>query len=252
MKNVFLFTIIAIACLCMAFKNTNKQTGKPVFKEPDMVFVAGGSFLMGNNRGEKNEMPEHAVKLSDFYIGKYEVTQSLWQSIMGNNPAASTQCDDCPVEEVSPAQVDDFISKLNKLTGKKYRLPTEAEWEYAARGGNKSAGYKYSGASNLADVGWFKDNADNKTHPVGQKKPNELGIYDMSGNVWELCADWFDKSFYKSSLTDNPVNNKTEKYRVVRGGSWRSPVERCFNTARNRNIADHHRQNGGFRLALNN
>jgi formylglycine-generating enzyme required for sulfatase activity len=178
------------------------------------------------------------------------VTQSLWLAVMGDTPSTFHGCVDCPVEQISPERIDTFIHQINQLTGKQYRLPTEAEWEYAASGGNKSKGYEYSGSNDLSVVAWYEPNADNKTHPVGQKKPNELGIYDMSGNVWELCSDRYDAAYYKHSYTANPRNDHKAIYRVVRGGSWRSPQERCYTKARNRNIADHHKSNGGFRLAM--
>ncbi len=215
-----------------------------------MVLVNGGHFQMGSVDGLKNEQPVHAVGLKNFYIAKYEVTQTLWARVMGNRPSHFKGCDSCPVEEVSPEEIQMFLTMLNQLTGKKYRLPTEAEWEYAALGGDKSKGYKYSGSDSLGEVAWFEDNSEKKSHPVGQKKPNELGLYDMSGNVWELCADWFNANYYKKSSSSNPLNNEKAAHRVVRGGSWRSPKERCYSKARNRNISDHHKQNGGFRLAL--
>jgi sulfatase modifying factor 1 len=169
---------------------------------------------------------------------------------MGNNPSTFNSCGECPVEQVEWESIHLFISKLNTITGKKYRLPTEAEWEYAAMGGSKSMHYQYSGSNNLNEVAWNKDNAENKTHPVGLKKPNELGIYDMSGNVWELCSDWYSADYYKTSPASNPRNDQPAKYRVVRGGSWRSGENRCYNKARNRNIKDHHISNLGFRLVL--
>ena len=218
--------------------------------QPQMVLVDGGAFQMGSVDGLKNEEPVHAVTLSSFYMGQYEVTQALWEKVMGTRPSYFSGCANCPVEEVSPEQIQEFLTKLNQQTGKYYRLPTEAEWEYAALGGNKTKGYKYSGSNDLAEVAWFKDNAEEKTHPVGLKKPNELGLYDMAGNVWELCADWFNDSYYKKSPAINPKNDKKAAYRSVRGGSWRSPKERCYSKARNCNINDHHKQNGGFRLAL--
>jgi len=215
-----------------------------------MIKVEGGTYEMGSNTGVKNERPPHQVSVNGFYIGKYEVTQSEWQQVMGSNPSFFKGCDSCPVEEVSPEQVDAFLLKMNQRTGKHYRLPTEAEWEYASLGGIKTKGYRYSGSDSLEEVGWIAGNADNRTHPVGQKKPNELGLYDMSGNVWELCSDWWAPSYYKRSTVANPRNDKKALFRVARGGSWRSEEFRCYSKARNRNVYDHHKQNGGFRIVL--
>ena len=155
----------------------------------NMVYVSGGTFTMGatSEQGSgayDDEKPTHSVTLNSFYLCKYEVTQALWQAVMGDNPS-NFKGDNLPVEQVSWNYCQTFISRLNNLTGKNFRLPTEAEWEYAARGGNRSRGYKYSGSNNLFDVAWFDDNSGRKTHPVGTKSPNELGLYDMSGNVWE-------------------------------------------------------------------
>ncbi len=213
-----------------------------------MIKVQGGTFTMGSNIGEKNERPEHQVKLQDFSIGVFEVTQAQWKMVMGNNPSGSTVCDSCPVEEVTPAEVDTFIARLNARSGRQYRLPTEAEWEYAAMGGANSKHYYYPGGDSLFEVGWTRDNASGKTHPVGQKKPNELGLYDMAGNVWELCRDWWNPGYYHKSPGKSPCNERKALFRVVRGGSWRSGPERCYNKARNRNVPDHHKQNMGFRL----
>ncbi len=241
----FAVCILSVPCIAQNAKDSSSN-----FIAPIMIFVEGGSFEMGSNDSLQNERPAHEVLLNSFYIGKYEVTQALWQAVMGSNPSGFKGCDECPVEELTWESIQEFLGKLNKQTGKQYRLPTEAEWEYAARGGSISKGYIYSGSNNISEVAWYKINADNKTHPVGLKKPNELGIHDMTGNVWELCSDWYDKNYYNKSPKSNPQNIKKSSYRVARGGSWRSMELRCYNKARNRNIKDHHIANGGFRLAL--
>lgn len=218
--------------------------------ETHMVFVKGGTFKMGSNEGKSNEKPVHTVRLNDFYIGKYEVTTALWRQVMGSNAGSSGDCDDCPVYDLKWDSIQIFIAKLNQLTGKRYRLPTEAEWEYAALGGIYSKGFKYPGSQNLDEVAWYEPNASMKTHPVGLKLPNELGLFDMAGNVWELCQDWFNGSFYKKSPSENPLNTAKSTFRLVRGGSWRSGEQRCQNHARNRDSKDHHIGNGGFRLVM--
>jgi len=215
----------------------------------NMVLVEGGQFKMGSEKNVRGESPVHAVNLNDFYIGKYEVQQALWEQVMGSNPSYF-KCADCPVEEISVNDMENFLAKLYQLTGKHFRLPTEAEWEYAATGGKLSKDYKYSGSNKLEDVAWFKDNADEKTHPAGQKQPNELGLYDMSGNAWEVCEDWFHRGYYKKSPRDNPKNLRKGFFPVARGGSWRSDEQRCQSRARNRFVPDHHKQNGSFRLVL--
>jgi len=188
----------------------------------EVIFVEGGSFRMGSNRGAQDELPIHEVVLSDYYIGKYEVTQAQWDAVMlqDRNIRYFEGCDSCPVERVSWNNVQNFIRKLNEITGKDYRLPTEAEWEYAARGGKLSKGYKYSGSNKADSVAWTDGNSDNRVHPVGQKKPNELGIYDMSGNVYEWCSDWYDYEYYSVSPKNNPQGPEAGTKRVIRGGSW--------------------------------
>ena len=188
----------------------------------ELVKVEAGSFNMGATSEMENpyedEKPIHRVTLTNnYYIGKYEVTQALWQAVMGSNPSCF-KGDDLPVERVSWNDCQDFISKLNAMTGKRFRLPTEAEWEYAARGGKKSRGYQYSGSNTLGDVAWYGDNSGSKTHAVGTKQPNELGIYDMAANVEEWCQDRYGS--YSSSPQTNPTGAASGSNRVIRGGDW--------------------------------
>jgi formylglycine-generating enzyme len=192
------------------------------FQEPEMVFVKGAIFRMGSNRGSNNEQPVHDVILYDFYIGKYEVTQAEWYRVMTKDPSDRyfAGCDSCPVERVTYDHVQEFIRELNRLTGQNYRLPTEAEWEYAARGGALSQGFKYSGSNSIDSVAWYDGNSGNEAHPIGRKKPNELGIYDMSGNIYEWCSDWYSPDYYKISLKENPTGPAEGTERVIRGGSW--------------------------------
>ena len=222
----------------------------------DMVKVEAGTFMMGATSEMKDsyddpdsdEKPVHQVTLTnDYYMGKYEVTQALWQAVMGSNPS-NFKGDNLPVEEVSWNDCQEFISKLNSLTGRKFRLPTEAEWEYAARGGKKSRSYQYSGSSNISDVAWYDGNSVNKTHPVGTKQANELGIYDMTGNVWEWCSDWY--GFYSSSSQTNPTGADSGSSRVFRGGSWYGNARYCRLSFRDCTPPDCRGYNLGLRLAL--
>jgi len=187
-----------------------------------MVFVKGGCFQMGNTfgDGDSNEKPVHEVCVDGFYMAKYEVTQKEWQEVMGNSPSYFKGCDNCPVEQVIWNDAQEYINKLNQKTGKRYRLPTEAEWEYAARSGGKSE--KYSGDNDIDTVAWHGYNSGGKTQPVGAKQPNGIGIYDMTGNVWEWVQDWYDSDYYKNSPKDNPKGAGSGQYRVLRGGSWSS------------------------------
>ena len=217
----------------------------------EMVYVKGGTFTMGATAEQgsdaySNEKPTHSVTLSDYYIGKYEVTQAQWKAIMGTNPS-NCKGDNLPVENVSWNDIQEFITKLNAQTGKKFRLPTEAEWEYAARGGNQSKGYKYSGSNKISEVAWYGDNSNSKTHPVGQKTPNELGVYDMSGNVWEWCQDRWGS--YSSSSQTNPTGPSSGSIRVLRGGGWYSIARYCRVSLRNCYSPDFRSDYYGFRLA---
>ena len=192
-----------------------------------MIAVKGGTFQMGSDDRNDYAKPVHQVTLSDYYIGETEVTQELWNAVMGSNPSYCTGNMQRPVEQVSWNDCQTFISKLNQLTGATFRLPTEAQWEYAARGGNKSKGYTYSGSNAIDDVAWYKSNSNSSstTHPVKTKAPNELGIYDMSGNVWEWCSDWTGS--YSSVAQTDPTGPATGSYRVGRGGSWFNNAAGC-------------------------
>ena len=195
-----------------------------------MIPVEGGTFTMGATAEQGSdaydwEKPAHEVTLSSYCIGDAEVTQALWQAVMGSNPSYFTGNLQRPVERVSWNDCQTFITKLNQLTGKTFRLPTEAEWEYAARGGNKSQGYKYAGSNTLGDVAWYDGNSSSTTHPVATKAPNELGLYDMSGNVWEWCQDWYGS--YSSGAQTNPTGPTLGSARVYRGGSWYYYASSC-------------------------
>ena len=242
----------------------------------DMVYVEGGTFTMGATAEQgsdyySNELPTHQVTLSDYYIGKYEVTQQLWEYVMsysgtcadgssmsayasdvwlGSNPSSSYGVGDYyPAYYVSYYDiVDIFLPRLNKITGRTYRLPTEAEWEFAARGGKQSKGYKYSGSDNIGVVAWYTGNSGGKTHQVGTKEPNELGIYDMSGNVWEWCGDWYGS--YSSSAQTNPTGPSSGSTRVLRGGSWNINAGGCRVSIRGISNPSGRDSSLGFRVVL--
>ncbi len=218
----------------------------------NMVWVEGGTFRMGatSEQGSdawEGENPVHDVTLSGYYIGKTEVTQALWKAVMGSNPSRF-KGDNLPVEEVSWNDCQEFIRKLNALAGQNFRLPTEAEWEFACRGGNNSRGYKYSGSNYIDNVAWYDGNSGDKTLPVGTKAPNELGIYDMSGNVWEWCADWC--GYYSSGAQTNPKGPYEGSYRVRRGGGWGAYARSCRSSNRHGNYPTLCGDYLGLRLAL--
>ncbi len=236
-------------------------------EEIDMVFVKGGCFEMGDagGDGEDDERPVHEVCVDDFYIGKYEVTQSQWHKIAGYNPAYFKGCDNCPVETIDWDEVQEFINKLNQKTGKKYRLPTDAEWEYAARSGGKKERFAgFSDESKLSQYANFcDDNCEfewkvegqndgyRNTAPVGSYEPNGLGLYDMSGNVWEWISDWYDENYYKNSPKDNPNGPSGGPFHVLRGGSWGdTPWDMRTATRNGRGRVGQCFCHFGFRLAL--
>ncbi len=216
----------------------------------ELVFIKGGCYQRGDASGDgfDNEKPVHETCIDDFYMGKHEVTQKQWTETMGSNPSYFKDSGgNCPVEQVSWNDVQEFIKKLNQKTGKKYRLPTEAEWEYAARSGGKEE--EYSGGDDIDSVAWYNKNSENKTHPAGQKQPNGLGLYDMSGNVWEWVADWYGEKYYSSSPKNNPKGPDSGQYRVLRGGSWNFTSGDARATNRNwGNPGDSDNSGYGFRL----
>ena len=196
-----------------------------------MVAVEGGTFMMGvdiNDYSEdwNDEKPAHQVTVSSFKIGQTEVTQALWLKVMGSNPSYFTGDLNCPVEMVSWNDCQAFITKLNEMTGRRFRLPTEAEWAFAANGGNLSHGYKFSGSDDINEVAWYLSNSDLMTHPVATKKPNELGLFDMSGNVWEWIQDWW--SYFSSEPQVNPTGPESGSERVIRGGAWEATPRSCL------------------------
>ena len=231
-----------------------------------MVAVEGGTFTMGataeqGSDADNNEKPAHQVMLSSYCIGQTEVTQALWQAVMGSNPSYFNGGNygtnlQRPVEMVSWNDCQTFITKLNQMTGKTFRLPTEAEWEFAARGGKLSQGYKYAGSNTIGDLACYRDNSyalgssnpDYGTHTVGTKSPNELGLYDMSGNVWEWCQDWFGS--YISEAQTNPTGPTSGSNRVNRGGSWISDARHCRVSYRNNDTPTNADGHIGLRLAL--
>ena len=226
-----------------------------------MVAVEGGTFTMGATAEQGSdaydeENPAHDVTLSSYSIGQTEVTQALWQAVMGSNPSYFKGNLQRPVEKVSWNDCQTFITKLNQLTGKTFRLPTEAEWEFAARGGKQSQGYKYAGSNTIGDVAWYWDNIPSQTsgnagygtQTVATKAPNELGLYDMSGNVWEWCQDWHGS--YSSDAQTNPTGPSTGSYRVHRGGSWGNDARGCLVSLRSGSTPTLSNYYLGLRLAL--
>lgn len=262
--------------------------------EFEMVYVKGGDFLMGGTLEQGDdyyhtEKPIHSVTLSDYYIGKYEVTQGLWEKVMGSkierqwnkeldsiiqwSKELCITYEECcemlrgmtmeqfrnlssfngigftyPMYYVSWNEAWEFCKKLTQLTGKKCTLPTEAQWEYAARGGVKSKGYKYSGSNDIDEVAWYGENSKSGTHPIGTKEGNELGIYDMIGNVWEFCSDWYGR--YISESQTNPTGASLGSDRVSRGGSWKDDARDCRVSGRNFPSPDIRKYNHGFRVVL--
>ncbi len=271
LHNLIIFFLVFPPCYYLA-QYISRPINKPVdsmlenaispevensFKDPytgmEFFFIKGGCFEMGDTfgDGESDEKPVHEVCIDDFYLGKYEVTQAQWEKVMDNNPSYFEGRDN-PIEQVSWDNVKQYIDRLNSQGGRKYRLPTEAEWEYAARSGGKKE--KFSGTSQEADLvqyAWYGSNSGSETHPVGQEKSNGLGLYDMSGNVWEWCADWYDEYYYKNSRKNNPRGPNGGGYRVLRGGSFATSPKLVRVTTRLRDIPENrYNISFGFRLGF--
>ncbi len=241
---------VFFSCLCL-FVFSNYAITQGLVK---MVLVEGGTFDMGATvkekaiRGLVPSQPMHSVTLDSFYISKYEVSINEWRRIMDTIPEkAIKNCPTCPVTMVSWYQVQDFIKKLNQAAHKNYRLPTEAEWEYAARGGTSSKDYLYSGSNEIDEVAWYEMNSQKTVHQKGQKKPNELDIYDMTGNAWEWCSDWY--GCYSSKAQTNPQGPDQGAFKILRGSSWYNRAQSSVIAFRNRNEPDRQSKNIGFRLA---
>jgi formylglycine-generating enzyme required for sulfatase activity len=221
-----------------------------------MIWVDGGSFMMGSDRPDawEREQPVHKVTLDGFYIGKYEVTQEIFEEVMGWN-LSYNPCTECPVNNVSWLQAAIFVNRLRQLTGADYRLPTEAQWAFAARGGNLSEAYRYAGSNTIDEVAWYAANASNSSHPVGQKKPNELGLYDMTGNVSEMCEDIMDLNAYTTEERINPEVGKGQKVdamtmKVIRGSSYAFPEDESLVTMRDGISSNVRMPDIGLRLAM--
>ncbi len=262
----------------------NKTLVNVTSGSPEMVFVQGGAFRMGSNDGEDDEKPVHPVTVGNFYMGKYEITVaqfrkfvdetsyrtdaetgdgsyiwtgSTWEKRSGVNWKCDAEGNQRPQNEYSHPVIhvtwndaNEYCNWSSRKTGKTYRLPTEAEWEYAAKGGNQSRGYNYSGSNTIGDVAWYDNNSGSKTHPVGQKQANELGLYDMTGNVYEWCSDWYGKDYYARSTSSNPKGPALDSDRVRRGGSWRYNPHYSRTSNRNYNTPVNRRYDLGFRVVL--
>lgn len=221
----------------------------------EMVFVEGGTFVMGTDSVgagiDRDEKPAHEVRVGDYYLGKYEITQKQWKAIMNNNPSHYSDDENLPVENISFYDAVAFIRTLNDLTGLEFDLPTEAEWEYAAQGGKYNGGFTYSGSNNPENVAWYKNNSSGRTKVVGKKLPNALGIFDMSGNVWEWCRDYYDSTYYQY-ITDTiePQGAVLSAQRNLRGGSVQLESVYCRNTNREGYDPSAHDSDYGFRIKL--
>ncbi|MBU0479598.1 MAG: formylglycine-generating enzyme family protein [Proteobacteria bacterium] len=255
------FRISIIACLIVI------SSSSPVYSQPKtlppppapgvqagtidghlLVAVKGGCYLMGSDSGAADEQPVHEVCVDDFFLGRYEVTQEQWRQVMGENPSYFGRGGNYPVEQVSWNDVQAYLDRLNRRSGRNFRLPTEAEWEYACRSGGKDE--KYCGGDAVDSLAWHDANSNGATHPVGTRQPNTLGLYDMSGNVWEWTGDRFDPAYYAASPRTNPLGSGSGSDRVFRGGAWNFKTKYLRATSRFWLTPDDRHFFLGFRLAL--
>lgn len=243
MKKILLLACALFSAMGLSAQTYTENAGCDLGMK--MVYVEGGTFQMGSSEGESDEKPVHYVTLSSYYIAECEVTQAQWKKIMGNNPSYF-KGDDRPVEQVTWEEANAFCRELSLMTGKKYVLPTEAQWEYAARGGKKGYGSLYSGSFAIDKVAWYDGNSGNRTHSVKQKQPNELGLYDMSGNVWEWCQDWYGS--YSSDSQRNPQGPSSGSFRVLRGGGWYRSARFCRVSSRYYCAPSYNSGTYGFRI----
>lgn len=261
MKHIYLILVALILVECSSTNPPADEVFSVNGVEFRMIYVEGGTFDMGTNDTVDTyprERPAHRVNVSSFYIAETEVTQELWKAVMGNNPSNHSDYEQKPVENVTWGDCQEFIARLNEITGKRFSLPTEAQWEFAAIGGRKSKGYIFSGSNYPPEIGWIMDNSGNETHGVKEKNPNELGIYDMTGNVWEWCQDWYATDYYSFSPEDNPqgpdldpnLPEDSVACHPVRGGGYSTVANRCRNTHRAGIEPKIHTLNYGLRLAL--
>lgn len=270
MKRVFFILFLLLACFTHVLVAQEEITVTVNGVSFVMKYVEGDKFVMGSqsvgrqwanfdSEADGVETPPHYVSVSSFYMGETEVTQGLWEAVMGTtveqlrdkvNPEWPLRGvgTDYPMYFVSWVDCQAFVSKLNQLTGKSFRLPTEAEWEYAARGGKRSDGNKYAGSRHMGLAGWYYMNSSSGTHPVKGKAANELGLYDMSGNVWEWCSDWF--GVYERLFQSNPQGPSEGQERVLRGGGWAYYASRCRVSFRYRYSPEYCNSSFGFRLVM--
>lgn len=256
-KAVILMTLV-LMCSSAAhaawfWESSPKENSQDSFTGMEFIYVKGGCYERTDVSEPSAEAarPASKVCVSDFSIGKFEVTQGQWEKLMGNNPSEFKACGEkCPVDNVSWNDAQEFIARFNKKSGKKYRLPTEAEWEYAARSGGKPE--EYPGGLTADDSAWHQGNSADTTHPVGTRKPNGLGLYDMSGNIAEWCSDWHEEGYYAKSKTQDPKGPATGTRRVLRGGRWSSVIgDPALRTSdRSYDFPENRENNYGLRLVL--